>query len=312
MEFVVVSGVRIMATNVYFSPKVKTEQNLYEDLVIESLKMYGQDTYYLPRTILQRDYIMNEDVESQFDDAYTIEMYIENTEGFGGEGDLMSKFGLEIRDTATFIVAKRRWEQAIGFWNSEDAPDRPLEGDVIYLPLSQSFFQIDKVEHEQPFYQLNNLPTYKLQCSLFEMGSETFDTGVEDIDRIDARGYQNILNLEAVSSYEVSIGETVTQSLTEDLSISGEVVYVEKGELDQSLTVSVVNITTSNGSYAEFKEGLSVQFSSGITGILTDTGINEGNDGSEVYDPFAQNTNFESEANSILDFSETNPFGEPS
>jgi len=97
-----------MATNVYFSPKVKTEQNLYEDIVIESLKMYGQDVIYIPRQLINRDEIMNEDY-SKFTDAYTIEMYIETSEGFAGEGDLLGKFGVEIRDQATFVVAKKRW-----------------------------------------------------------------------------------------------------------------------------------------------------------------------------------------------------------
>lgn len=298
-----------MATNVYFSPKVSSEQNLYEDLIIESLKMYGQDTYYLPRKIVSRDYILNETVESQFDDAYTIEMYIENTEGFGGEGDLMSKFGLEIRDQATFIVAKRRWQKVVGFWNDEEAPDRPLEGDLIYLPLSNSFFQIDKVEHEQPFYNLNNLPTYKLQCSLFEMNEETFDTGVADIDTIDARGYQQRFIINTMSSNLVQLGEVMEQTLSTGVIISGEVIDVDKMTTD-SAQVSLVNVTTSDSTYAEFQEN-TVTFSSGITGVVQEANIMEGTDGQSVYDTFAQNSNIETMAESILDFTESNPFGEP-
>ncbi len=103
-----------MPTNLYLSTKVRSEQILFEDLIIESVKWAGQDIYYLPRNIVTRDSILNEDVESQFDDAYMIEVYIEGNEGFEGEGNLMSKFGLEIRDEATFIVAKRRWEQMVG------------------------------------------------------------------------------------------------------------------------------------------------------------------------------------------------------
>jgi hypothetical protein len=142
-----------MATNVYFSPKVKQEQNLYEDIVIEALKMYGQDVIYLPRNLVSYDNITNSEF-SEFVDAYAVEMYIENTEGFGGEGDLMSKFGLEIRDTATFVVSKRRWEQLVGIWNNSLNSERPSEGDLIYLPLSNSLFEIKMTEHEQPFYQL--------------------------------------------------------------------------------------------------------------------------------------------------------------
>mgnify|MGYP000728060385 CR=1 FL=1 len=298
-----------MATNVYFSSKVGTEQDLYEDLIIESLKMYGQDTYYLPRTVLQRDYILNESVESQFDDAYTIEMYIENTEGFGGDGDLMSKFGLEIRDTATFIVAKRRWRKVIGLWNPEDAPDRPVEGDVIFLPLSNAFFQIDKVEHEQPFYHLQNLPTYKLQCSSFEMSEEMFSTGVAEIDRLDALDYQNVLVIGNLSSNLIQLGDRIQQDLPSGVSISAEVVSVEKRS-NTIAEIAVVNIFTSDATYAEFTEG-EIEFESGITGEITNINVDEGNDGSSVYDPFAQNTNIESMADTILDFSESNPFGEP-
>ena len=107
-----------MPRNVYFSQAVKSEQNLYEDLIIESLGIYGQDVYYIPRTLVNRDNVLGEDPASKFDDAYLMEMYIENTEGFEGAGDLYSKFGLEIRDDATFIVSRRRWESRIGVFSS--------------------------------------------------------------------------------------------------------------------------------------------------------------------------------------------------
>jgi len=272
--------------------------------------MYGQDTYYLPRTILERDYILNEEVESQFDDAYTVEMYIENTEGFGGDGDLMSKFGLEIRDTATFIVSKRRWEKTVGFWNGPETPMRPLEGDVIYLPLSKSFFQIDKVEHEQPFYQLNNLPTYKLQCSLFEISEETFDTGIAEVDSVEVAKYHNTFLINHLSSVDIKVGESMEQPISAGGSIRGEVFSVNKVS-STSAEVGVINITTSDGTYAEFIVDQDVTFTSGITGTLSIVRVDEGNDGEELYDGFAQNTNIEKTALTILDFSESNPFGEP-
>ena len=152
-----------MATNVYFSQKVKAEQDLYEDIVIESLKMYGQDVYYLPREVVNEDSILGEDIESVFSDAYIIEMYIANVDGFEGDGNLLSKFGVEIRDQANFIVSKKRWNQYIGTRSSGTLGNlRPGEGDLIYLPLSKSLFEIRFVEHESPFYQLSNLPTYTL------------------------------------------------------------------------------------------------------------------------------------------------------
>jgi hypothetical protein len=109
-----------MPRNVYFSQAVKSEQNLYEDLIIESLKIFGQDAYYLPRTLINRDEIFGEDSSSKFDDAYMIEAYIENSDGFEGDGDLYSKFGLEIRDEATFIISRRQWQKFIGTHYSAD------------------------------------------------------------------------------------------------------------------------------------------------------------------------------------------------
>jgi len=173
-----------MTTNLYFSQKVRSEQGLYEDIIIEALKMYGQDVYYIPRDIVNENTIFGEDVPSRFNSSHKIEMYIENVEGFDGEGDLFTKFGVEIRDQATFVVARRRWTDAVKRIDSEITSVRPLEGDLIYLPLSNSMFQIMHVEHEQPFYQLSNLPTYKLRCELFEYNDEDFDTGVETIDDI--------------------------------------------------------------------------------------------------------------------------------
>jgi hypothetical protein len=174
-----------MARNIYFSEKVRSEINLYEDLIIESLKIYGQDVYYLPRTIVNEDRILGDDPASSFSNSYKIEMYIENAEGFDGEGDLFTRFGVEIRDEATFIVARSRWKSTVSRADNAIQGDRPTEGDLIYLPLSKSLFQINMVEHEQPFYQIENVPTFKLRCTLFEYTGEDLDTGVTDIDDIE-------------------------------------------------------------------------------------------------------------------------------
>ena len=178
-----------MATNIYFSQKVTTEQNLYEDIIIESLKMYGQDVYYIPRTIVNENRIFGEDVSSQFNSSYKIEMYIQNIEGFDGEGDLFTKFGVEIRDAATFVVSRRRWGHLVSQNNNDiKALERPSEGDIIYLPLSNSMFQIMHVEHESPFYALKNLPTFELRCELFEYSGENFDTSLDVINDIEQTG----------------------------------------------------------------------------------------------------------------------------
>lgn len=175
-----------MATNPYFSQSVRSEQRLFEDIVIESLKMYGQDIYYLPRDILSEDRLLGEDIPSRFNSSYKIEMYIENVDGFDGEGDLFTKFGVEIRDQATFIVSRRRWESTVQRYDNEISIQRPAEGDVLYIPFSKKLFEITHVEHEQPFYQLQNLPTYKLRCELFEYGNENINTGNDEIDDIQA------------------------------------------------------------------------------------------------------------------------------
>ena len=174
-----------MARNYYFTEKVRSEQLLYEDLVIEALKIYGTDVYYLPRTIVNEDTIFGDDAESSFENASKIEMYIENVEGFDGEGDLFTRFGVEIRDEATFVVSRARWKAQIHRSDDAEQGDRPTVGDLIYIPLSKSVFQINHVEHEQPFYQLANLPVFKMRCTLFEYTGEDMDTGIADIDSVE-------------------------------------------------------------------------------------------------------------------------------
>ena len=174
-----------MARNVYFTDKFRPEQNLYEDIVIESLKIYGQEVYYLPRDVVQEDRIFGEDIPSRFNSSHKIEMYIENIEGFDGEGDLFTRFGVEIRDEATFVVSRRRWTQSVARMDNGVTSVRPLEGDLIYLPLSNKLFQIMHVEHEQPFYQLSNLPIFKLRAQLFEYNDEDLDTGIDAIQSIE-------------------------------------------------------------------------------------------------------------------------------
>ena len=193
-----------MARNLYFSDKVTAEQQLYENIVIESLKMYGQDVYYLPRDIVNEDKVFGDDVPSRFNSSYKVEMYIENTEGFDGEGDLFTKFGVEIRDQATFVVARKRWADTVQRYDNDITVARPAEGDLIYLPLSNSLFQIMHVEHEQPFYQLSNLPTYKLRCELFEYNDEDLDTGIEVIDDIEAN-YAYAYNLTFTQSQATAV-----------------------------------------------------------------------------------------------------------
>ena len=170
-----------MPTNVYFDTGTTSEQRLYEDLIIEQLKIYGQDVYYLPRKIANKDTIFGEDPASSFDDSYIIEMYVDNVDGYMGEQEIIKKFGLELRDDITFIVSKLRWETLISN-NSDLVVERPQEGDLVYFPTTNAFFEIQFVEHEAPFYQQSALPIYKLACTKWEYASERLDTGITAID----------------------------------------------------------------------------------------------------------------------------------
>lgn len=171
--------------NVYFSHGTNSEQRLYEDLVIESLKIYGHDVYYLPREIVNApDGIYGEDVLSKFDENYLIEMYLADVQGFGGDGTLLTKFGVRIAEEATFIISKRRWEDLISSSNNLITTQRPNEGDALYFPLTGQLFQIKFVEHNKPFRQLNQITTYQLICEVMEYADERLETGVEEIDKI--------------------------------------------------------------------------------------------------------------------------------
>jgi hypothetical protein len=160
----------------------KNEKSLYEDLIIEGLKIYGHDVYYLPRTLVNQDLILGEDSLSKFDDSYLIEMYVETTEGLAGEQELINKFGLEVREETTFMLSKRRWNDAVDSYHTMIKEGRPNEGDIIYYPLLNKFFEISFVEDQEPFFQLGNLPVYKLRARTWEYSSERLDTGVSEID----------------------------------------------------------------------------------------------------------------------------------
>lgn len=198
-----------MARNIYFTDKHRSETELYENIVIESLKIYGQDVYYIPRDIVNEDKVFGDDIESAFNSSYKVEMYLDNIEGFEGEGDLFTRFGVEIRDEATFVVARRRWSQTVARYDNDINSERPREGDLVYLPLSNSLFEITHVEHEMPFYQVSNLNVYKMRAQLFEYTGEDLDTGVAAIDDIEKDyAYQ----------YKVTVPtpRTATASVTQD------------------------------------------------------------------------------------------------
>ena len=168
--------------NVYFTQGTANEQNLIEDLIIESLGIYAQTVYYIPRKYVNKDQILGEDTLSTFNHAYPVEMYFENVKDYDGAGAFVSKFGLMIESSATLVVARRRWNQLVGQYGNTILTNRPVEGDLIYFPLTKSLFEIRFVKDKDPFYQLGKLYTYKLQVELFQYSSEKIDTGVPEID----------------------------------------------------------------------------------------------------------------------------------
>src|SRR6056300_1853477 len=220
------------------------EQQLIEDLIIESIKVYGHDVWYVNRSITAKDEILNEDDLSVFDQAYMIEMYIKNVDGFEGEGDFLSKFGLQIRDSITFTTSMRVWEENVG---NEIDNYRPNEGDLIYFPLNGKLFEIQHVEHEAIFYQMGSLQTYDLRCELFEYSNEFFRTGIPEIDNLFAE-------------------------------------YESRKYLDPNTVI--------DPRY-------------GNTGFVEEEGTNI-----EDIDDLADNRTIEEFADNIIDFSESNPFGE--
>ena len=170
-----------MATNPYFDNFTNTpEQTLIEDLIIESIKIYGHDMVYCPRTVVARDTAFNSDSLSKYEDSYSIEMYIKNVEGFEGEGDFLSRFNIQIRDEITFTVANKRFTEAIGDFEGQI---RPQEGDILYFPLTEKIYVIKYAEHEAPvFYQMGALQCYDLRCEQWEYSGEELDTGIAAID----------------------------------------------------------------------------------------------------------------------------------
>ena len=187
-----------MTTNHFFqsgnSIGATSEQRLVEDLVIESLKVYGHDIYYMPRTLVNQDKIFDEDELSRFTQAYPLEMYLDNVNGYEGQGDIFTRFGLEVRDQATFVLAKRRWEDLVlTSGGTFTQTTRPSEGDLLYFPKTKSIFEIKYVDFQNPFYQLNQIYVFRLVCELFEYSSEDLDTGITEIDAIETKYSQDML-----------------------------------------------------------------------------------------------------------------------
>ena len=190
--------------NVYFSHGTRNEQYLLEDLIVESISIWGQEFYYIPRTLVAKDEILGEDRLSKFKDAYPIDMYLESVDGFEGQGAFIQKFGLMMEQSATLTVARRTWERVVGKHGSTILPNRPCEGDLLYFPLTKGLFEIKFVDHQDPFYQLKKLYVYKLQVELFQYSSEKMETGIPAIDVFESLKTMDTTlqpNIDVVDSY---------------------------------------------------------------------------------------------------------------
>ena len=192
--------------NPFFLQGSKGEQGLVQDLVNEQLRMYGLDCHYIPRKLMTSRTIMKEVVESRFDQAFPLEAYLMNVDGYAGQGDILTKFGVRVTDEATFVISKERFEEAVAPFLEQQEDDyelsnRPKEGDLIFFPLGKRMFEIKFVEHERPFYQLQKNYVYQLQCELFEYEDEVIDTNVNAIDQVvQTDGYIARLVLSGIGS----------------------------------------------------------------------------------------------------------------
>ena len=230
-----------MATNFYFQSGnnigTTNEQRLVEDLIIESLKIYGHDTYYLPRTLVNKDTIFDEDELSKFTQAYPVEMYLDNVNGYEGQGDIFTRFGLEVRDQATFVMAKRRWEDMVQTSGGTfTQTTRPSEGDLIYFEKTKSIFEIKYVEFQNPFYQLNQIYVYRLVCELFEYSSEDLDTGITTIDSLETKYSQDMLEYQMLQEDGTLIlNETNGSIIKEEYSVTQE--PIDNADFDSLVTL---------------------------------------------------------------------------
>ncbi len=355
-----------MAVNSIFHTSNKSsilsERNLYRDLIKEAIQIYGHDVYYVDRTIVARDNVLGEDALSKFTNANPIEMYVEDSEGFGGDKEIITQFGLENRNEITFVVSKEKFQQLDSQITLEDGTDttggsilleagsievsnlttlsryfitdesednilleegggakvlseesgqefyiiqdtattdadRPLEGDIIYHPIFEKMFEINFVDHDEPFYQLDNNPVYKLRCKSFEYSQEALDTGITTIDAIeddlstDTSIFQ--FTLEQSSAYNENIQLEFNTQFSADLLLEetdGDNIIGEDDETSAGDSILLENDADSGVKEYLIQESYIV--------------------GDASTDKTAQNELFDTLDDTVLDFSESNPFGD--
>lgn len=274
-----------MTTNHFFQPNAHPgQQNLAEDLTIEMIKIHGVDMHYLPRNDSpgNTDEYFGEDHNADFNREFLIEMYLNNAEGFDGEGDLLAKFGLIVKDTATLTVSRLR------FKTETDMP-KPREGDLLYFPLSNTLLEIKYVSSDNPFFQFGKLYTYELQVETFQYTGETFNTGIDKVDRVEREDAYSVVFGITGASGDFAVSESVTNG-----SVTAKVRSWSGDNLE------VYKIT------GEFSEGdIITGTQSGVTGAVLsedDMIMNE--------DPFSENREIQDDGDGFMDWSESTPFGD--
>lgn len=290
-----------MATSHYFQNYSSVgklgEQRLFEDLINESIKINGHDVYYMPRESWEdTDRIYGENIYSRFERAYQMEMYIANVEGFEGDGEFFSKFGLEIRDTTNIVVTKRTFDKYI----PSTITIRPREGDLIYVPLFQKIFEIKFVEEELLFFTRGkSIPyIYELRAEAFRYANEPMNTGVDVVDKLEELStYTVTLTLSGSGNY--NIGETVYQGA--NLSFATSTATVQNWFPANN---TIVLITPKGNISAS---GNLVGASSGTTRTVTTADVL----GDGTYYDLYNNKDIAIESNNFIDLSEINPFGLP-
>ena len=277
-----------MPTNVYFDTGTKPEQNLYEDLMIEQLKIYGQEVFYIPRTLVKEDELFGEDTLSKFGDAYLIEMYFENVEGYEGEKEIMSKFGLQMNEDVTFVVARRRFEQLVSHDSNLIVKTRPNEGDLVYFPKVNKIFEISFVDHDDPFYQVHNVPAFKLKCKTFEYGGEDIDTGITEIDAIETANSLDML------TFQITMEQSSATTFNEGIELEDGTGNLEL-ETQTGGTDNVIGEDETGGDNIVLETGDYIIQEAYVT---------------DTIDENAMNDFFDRQDDNIIDFTESNPFGD--
>ena len=281
---------------------------LKEDLIIEAIRIWGQEFRYIPRKLVSKDNILGEDRLSKFEGSFPIEMYLETVDGFEGQGAFIQKFGLAMEQSATLTVAKRRWDQLVGRYGQTTVPSRPNEGDLIYFPLTGGLFELKFVKHQDPFYQLGQLDVYRLEVELFQYSSELIDTGDKDVDAFET------LKTFSTNTTRSKYGAVKTITITNGGSgytSAPTVVFTSSSGIGAAATATVTDgevtaITITNGG-EKYEVAPVISFTGGDGTNAAATCTIESD--IDKVESFGDNNAFQEEADDTL-FSVDNPFGD--